>query len=182
MVNEAKLLMQLKNRERNSIDKAIEVYTPYLGTVLYRMVGNRLSKEDVEEIVSDVFIALWNHAESIDLKKGTIRSYIAAAARNFALKRLSERSKRANDVCLDDLEIPDDAAYFQESAAYSALWDAVMRLGEPDHEIFVRYYQYDEKLKDIAAATGLNLSTVKTKLSRGKRKLKNMLLHAEEMV
>lgn len=57
-----------------------------------------------------------------------------------------------------------------------------MRLGEPDIEIFVRYYLYDEKLKEIAAATALNLSTVKTKLSRGKRKLKNMLLHAEEMV
>ena len=182
MVNEAKLLMQLKNRERGAIDKAIETYTPYLGTVLYRTAGNRLPREDIEEIVSDVFLALWNKAESIDLKKGTIRSYIAAAARNFALKRLSERSKRTDDVCLDGLEIPDEAAYPQKNAAYSAVWDAVMRLGEPDSEIYVRYYLYDEKLKDIAAATALNLSTVKTKLSRGKRKLKNMLLHAEEMV
>ena len=51
MVNEAKLLMQLKNRERGAIDKAIETYTPYLGTVLYRTAGNRLPREDIEEIV-----------------------------------------------------------------------------------------------------------------------------------
>ena len=35
MAEEEKLLMRLKNRKRNAIDEAIEVYTPYLSTVLY---------------------------------------------------------------------------------------------------------------------------------------------------
>ena len=87
MADEFKLLARLRNSERDSIDDAIQVYTPYLSTVLYNMVGNRLSKEDIEEIISDVFVALWKNAERIDLQKGTIRSYIAAVARNFALKR-----------------------------------------------------------------------------------------------
>ena len=64
----------------------------------------------------------------------------------------------------------------------SALWDAVMRLEEPDNEIFVRYYKFGEKLKDISKATGINISTIKTKLSRGKRKLKIILSNAEEML
>ena len=42
MAEEEKLLMRLKNRKRNAIDEAIEVYTPYLSTVLYNMLGNRL--------------------------------------------------------------------------------------------------------------------------------------------
>ena len=63
MADELKLLTQLKNKERNSIDKAIDVYTPYLSTVLYNMVGNRLPKEDIEEIVSDVFVTLWKNAD-----------------------------------------------------------------------------------------------------------------------
>ena len=37
----------------------------------------------------------------------------------------------------------------------SALWDAVMSLGEPDNEIFARYYKFGEKLKDISKATGI---------------------------
>ena len=104
MVNEKKLLVRLKNKERNSINEAIEIYTPYLSTVLYNMVGNRLPKEDIEEIVSDVFITLWQNADYIDLRKGTIRSYIAAAARNFALKRLN---KQTDYTCLDDVELSD---------------------------------------------------------------------------
>ena len=136
MAEEEKLLMRLKNGKRNAIDEAIAVYTPYLSTVLYNMLGNRLPKEDIEEILSDVFVTLWRNADTIDLEKGTLRAYLAA----------------------------------------------VMSLGEPDNEIFVRYYIFGEKIREIAKATGVNPSTVKTKLSRGKRKLKEILLHAEGLL
>ena len=179
MADETRLLAQLKSKKRNSIDEAIEVYTPYLSTVLYNMAGNRLPKEDIEEIVSDVFVMLWKNAEYIDLEKGTVKSYIAAAARNFALKRLN---KNKDHTTLDDLEIPDGAPLPEENSANSAVWDAVMSLGEPDNEIFVRYYKYGEKLQNISKATGINISTIKTKLSRGKRKLKKILSNAEEML
>lgn len=174
MVDESKLLMQLQKRHKNSINQAIEVYTPYLSTVLYNMVGNGLPKEDIEEIVSDVFVVLWKNAEYIDLSKGTLRSYIAATARNLALKRLNKKKDYTN---LDDIEIPIEDEFTVDNK--KSIWDAVMRLGEPDNEIFVRFYKYDEKLKDISKATGLNISTIKTKLSRGKRKLKK-ILNAEE--
>ena len=179
MADETRLLAQLKSKKRNSIDEAIEVYTPYLSTVLYNMTGNRLPREDIEEIVSDVFVMLWKNAEYIDLEKGTVKSYIAAAARNFALKRLSKNKGHTN---LDDLEIPGSETTPEENYANSAVWDAVMSLGEPDNEIFVRYYKYGEKLKNISKATGINISTIKTKLSRGKRKLKKILSNAEEML
>ena len=179
MADEVRLLMQLRNKERGSIDKAIEGYTPYLGTVLYNMVGNRLPKEDIEEIVADVFVMLWKNAEYIDLKKGTIKSYIAAAARNSALKRLN---KKKDHVCLDDIEISDKTPTAEESLTNSAVWDAVMSLGEPDNEIFVRYYKFNERIRDISKATGINISTIKTRLSRGKRKLKRILSNAEEIL
>ena len=53
-----------------------------------------------------------------------------------------------------------------------SLWRAVAALGETDCEIFVRYYKHGEKIKDISAAMNLNISTVKTRLARGKKKLK----------
>ena len=37
MTDEAELLQRLRNREKNSIDEAIRIYTPYLSTVLYHM-------------------------------------------------------------------------------------------------------------------------------------------------
>lgn len=108
-----------------------------------------------------------------------LRAYLAAVARNFALKKLN---KQRDYTSLDEIELPDEAAVLEENTADSVVWDAVMSLGEPDNEIFVRYYKFGEKIREIAKATGVNPSTVKTKLSRGKRKLKEILLHAEGLL
>lgn len=124
MTDEAELLQRLRNREKNSIDEAIQIYTPYLSTVLYHMVGNSLPKEDIE--------------------------------------------------------LSDGKNFIEENFHNNYVWETVMSLGEPDSEIFVRRYKFDEKIKDISKAMGLNISTVKTRLSRGKRKLRKMLSNAEE--
>lgn len=176
MADEEKLLLRLLKKEYSALNEAIELYTPYLSTVLYNMAGAALKKEDAEEIISDVFVCLWKNAERIDLKKGGIRCYIAACARNFALKRLK---KARNDVCLDDTEISTEDNFEDEKLYNAYLWEAVMSLGEPDNEIFVRYYKFGEKLKTIAKATHLSVSAVKSRMFRGKRKLK-ILLSEEE--
>lgn len=124
MTDEAELLQRLRNREKNSIDEAIQIYTPYLSTVLYHMAGNSLPKEDIE--------------------------------------------------------LSDGKNFIEENFHNNYVWETVMSLGEPDSEIFVRRYKFDEKIKNISKAMGLNISTVKTRLSRGKRKLRKMLSNAEE--
>ncbi len=48
-------------------------------------------------------------------------------------------------------------------------------LGEPDTSLIVRYYVQQEKLKDVAAELGLNLSTAKSRLRRGRQRLKEIL-------
>ena len=179
MADEARLLKQLKKKNDKAIESAIELYTPYVSTVLYNIAGAILMREDIEEIISDVFISLWQNADKIDLQKGTIRSYIAATARNYALKRFMQRKEYTS---IDDIELPDEKSITEDTVMYDFLWKAVMELGEPDNEIFVRYYRYGEKLRDIAVATGVNLSTVKTKLSRGRQRLKKILSETEEVL
>lgn len=179
MADEKKLLLRLKNSDKNAIDTAIMIYTPYLSTVLYNMVGKKLPKEDIEEIISDVFIMLWKNAEYIDLSKGTIRSYIAAAARNFALKRLNGKK---DDIPLEDTQIADKTNFAEKSTISDFVWSSVMSLGEPDNEIFVRYYKFGESQRAIAAATGLSISAVKLRLLRGKNKLKKILSDTEDML
>lgn len=55
------------------------------------------------------------------------------------------------------------------------MWDAVMLLGEPDSEIFVRHYKYGEKHRETAQAVGMGVSAVKQRIARGKIKLKKIL-------
>ena len=176
MADEQTLLRRLQQQDPRALERAVERYTPYLSTVLYRTAGTSLAREDIEEIVSDVFVCLWQNAGRIEAEKGGIRPYLAAAARNFAFKRL--RRQRPCDS-LDEIEIADGPGTAEELVEQETLWGAVMELGEPDSELFVRYYRYGQTLREIADATGLKLSTVKTRLSRGKKKLKT-ILQAEE--
>ena len=172
MVDERKLLEELKKKDVRALEKAIKTYTPYLSAVLYNMAGSRLTKEDGEEVISDVFITLWKNADYINLEKGSVRSYIAAVARNLALRRINKEF-----FCspLEDVSIAKGNDSIDEKLSSDAIWDAVVSLGEPDCEIFVRRYKYDEKIKTIAKVMGMNTSTVKTRLMRGKKKLRELL-------
>lgn len=181
MAEEEKLLMRLKNGKRNAIDEAIAVYTPYLSTVLYNMLGNRLPKEDIEEILSDVFVTLWKNADTIDLEKGTLRAYLAAVARNFALKKLN---KQRDYTSLDEIELPDEAPIPEENIdRWSVVWGAVMSLGEPDNEIFVRYYIFGEKIREIRKGDRRKpIYRKNPSFPEENRKLKEILLHAEGLL
>ena len=179
MPDEKTLLHRLQRHDETALRKAIELYTPYLNTVIYRAVGTAISREDMEEIVADVFVSLWRNAERIDLQKGTLRSYIAAAARNLAFKR---RSSLRVAVPLEEISPAEEPPAPGGQPEEQFLWDCVKELGEQDFELFVRYYKYGETLKQISFATGLKLSTVKTRLSRGKQKLKQILEHAEGLL
>ena len=52
---------------------------------------------------------------------------------------------------------------------------AVDSLGEPDREIFQRYYFLYQKTEEISEALGLKDATVRVRLARGRRRLKDYL-------
>ncbi len=179
MADEEKLLKSLKKRRRGSLEKAIELYTPYVSTVVYNVIGSAMSREDIEETVSDVFISLWRSAASLDADKGCIRAYLGAAARNTAKNRLrcAVGHEELDESLISDRGTPEEEAERREERRL--LINAVRSLGEPDSEIFMRYYFYGEKTGEIADAVGICTSTVKSKLARGRKKLREILNNKE---
>ena len=63
----------------------------------------------------------------------------------------------------------------EERETQEILWRLVDHLEEPERTLFFRYYYEGEKLKAIAADLGMNLSTAKTKLRRGRLLLREQL-------
>ena len=171
MIDENKLLKRLKSRQKGAIDDAVRIYTPYLSTVIYNAVRSALPKEDVEEIISDTFVTLWKNAERLDTEQESLRPYIAKIARNYALKRLKE-TQNYEKKCES---VSESSAICGEPFGQGSIWETVLTLGETDSEIFVRFYKYGESLIHISRVTGIKLSTVKSKLMRGKKKLKKII-------
>ncbi|MEG1584848.1 MAG: sigma-70 family RNA polymerase sigma factor, partial [Anaerovorax sp.] len=176
LIDEKKLLMNLKRRRRDALEAVIALYTPYVSVIAYNIIGSAMTREDIEEVIADTFIGLWKHADSLDQEKGTIRGYLGAAARNCAKNKLREvrvHMELDENIAAEKQEILEDLEQKEERRF---LVDMISALGEPDSEIFMRYYYYDEKISRISKITGICDSTVKTKLVRGRQKLKNMIM------
>lgn len=176
MIDEQKLLHSLKKKNRSSLNDIVKLYTPYLSVVIYNAVGGIVTAEDIEEIISDCFFQLWQHANNICAEKGCIRTYLGAIARNSAKNKLRkiQLCKEIDENILSEQSDPLDKMIENEEKTF--LLDMIAALGEPDSEIFLRYYYYDETIKTIASILGIPPSTVKTKLFRGKTKLKNLIM------
>ncbi len=180
MIEEQKLLHNLKKKNRNSLDEIIKLYTPYLSVVIYNTTGGIASTEDIEEIISDSFFTLWQHANNISEEKGCIRTYLGAIARNSAKNKLRKirLSEELDEGIVSNESSPQDKIIENEDREF--LLNMIAALGEPDSEIFLRYYYYNEKIKTIANIVQIPQSTVKTKLFRGKAKLKKMIIEGRE--
>ncbi len=175
---EQKLACQLAQGQREALEQAVRRYTSYVSAVAWRTLAGQASREDLEEITADVFLALWNSREKLDPAQG-LRPWLAAAARNRAVDYLRRAKERAvplePDAGLADPALgPEELAQQRERS--HRLWKAVESLGEPDASLIFRYYWQQEKLKDIAAELGMNLSTAKSRLRRGRAKLKELFM------
>lgn len=175
------LIKGLKNKKRSALEKVIETYSAYVSVVVYNVIGLSCTKEDMEEVISDVFISLWNNSEYIR-EDGELRPYIGAVARNKAKNKLreTENTVELNDKTVSDRGNPETETLKADESR--RLYEAVMLLGEPDSEIMLRYYYNGEKIREISKAMDINVSTIKTKLKRGREKLKNYLCGKEEQL
>lgn len=154
----------------------IEKYTPYISSIVYGMGSGKLTVGDMEELVADTFFKLWKSREKIVGE--SLKALLAQTARNTCIDEFRRRK-------LEFLPLEEDALFktsdnnvhelFEREEQMKLISNAVDEFGEPDREIFIRYYYFGEKQSTISNVLDVNLSTVKTKLKRAREKLKEIL-------
>ena len=97
-----KLLAALRAREPQGLEEAIGRYSPYVAGVLRKVLGQLGTQEDLEELSSDVFVALWQSAEGLR-EDSDLKLWLGVVARNRALKHL--RALRL-ELPLEELPAP----------------------------------------------------------------------------
>ena len=64
-MTEEELHHKLTHRQQRALQEAMERYGSYVKTVIYNVLRSRGTREDLEELSSDVFYSLWEHAGTI---------------------------------------------------------------------------------------------------------------------
>lgn len=99
-MEDEKLVRRLQKGSRTALEQAINRYTAYVSTIVWRTLGAAATREDTEEVVSDVFLSLRSHAHELDPKQG-LRPWLGAVARNRAtdcLRRTNPAARRDRQV------------------------------------------------------------------------------------
>src|ERR687896_1211264 len=79
-------------------------YYPLAYSAAYRVLGDAAAAEDV---VHDVFAALWRDPSKFDPRRGSLPGYVAMMARSRAVDRV--RSRNAGMAAVERLGVRDDA-------------------------------------------------------------------------
>ena len=180
MLREIGILRKLRAGDPAGLEGLMEVYLPYVSVIVWNILRGTMTAEDGEEVVSDVFLALWEHAGELR-EGGDLRPWLGAVARNKAIDRLRRAPAPVLPLSESDAAPqpgPQEAAEQREWT--ERLWQAVDAMDEPDRTLFLRYYWYGDQLKDVARDLKLNLSTAKSRLLRGQKALREELTKGGE--
>ena len=81
-MREDAILHKMQTGDPSGLESLMDIYIPYVSTVVWNILRGAMSQEDGEEVVSDVFLAAWQ--QSSELKPGFVKGWLAAVARNKA--------------------------------------------------------------------------------------------------
>ena len=173
---DALLLGAVRRGSEHALGQLIDKYAAYVCVVIRNTAGERLTREDVEEVASDVFFALWENAGRVEKLKG----WLGTTARNKAKNKLREIR---DDLPLANVPVSiEDGAYDDtliRDYEQSAIKTAILLLEPPDREIFTQHYYNSQTVAAIAEETGMTEAAVKQRLVRGREKLRVFLISRE---
>ncbi len=166
-------------RDETAVETTQKHYRAYLHKVAYQILGDEL---DCEEIVNDVYLALWNSIPPH--RPENLRAYAAKITRRLAIKRYEQKKaqKRVASeyaVSLEELrEVGGDVAAPEEHPEeLGRCISAFLRERSPkERRIFLRRYYYADPVEQIARGEGVSASAVYKALGTLREALRTYLI------
>jgi len=187
-LNEEKYIKILQSGSREAFAQIMQAYNKLLWVIVGGILNNVGTAEDIEECISDAYVSLWRNPGAYDPTKGSLKTYVAAIAKNKALDRYRQLAKMRHIELIEADDIisggQDQCMYesILKQDMYGNLYDAIQSLKEPDKEIVIRRYFFDEMPAGIAHRTSIPIKEVKNRLYQSKLKLKKILQIEEDIV
>lgn len=167
------MIKYIKKKKEKGMEILIDQYNGLITSVVRYHLGTLINYE--EECVSDTLLAIWDNIEGFDKDKNSFKNWICAIAK---YKAIDYKRKYLNKIETSTL---DEQTYYIDKNLIKLeieeeLNETLNFLSKEDEDIFRRYYIEDESIVDIASNKKLAISSVHSKLSRGRAKIRKSLL------
>jgi len=133
-----------------------------------------------EDIVSDVFLEVWRHADRFK-SRAQVSTWLLAIARNKGITAVRRHCGEHLDV--DTLEIEDPAydpeVLISKSDRRKAIQSVLSQLSAAQREVIDLVYYHEKSVEEVAKIVGIPANTVKTRMFYARRRMKAVIETAE---
>ncbi|MDG4857302.1 RNA polymerase sigma factor [Streptomyces sp. T-3] len=168
------LRASLRTGDADAFGQLFDAYARSVYNHAYRLTGDWTTADD---IVSLTFLEAWRLRERVDEEGGSLRPWLLGIATNVA--RNTRRAARRHSAAVERLPAPgpvpdfaDELAGRMDDLAYlEAVRVAVARLRRPEREVLALCVWGELDYAAAARALGIPVGTVRSRLSRARKKL-----------
>jgi RNA polymerase sigma-70 factor, ECF subfamily len=177
-VDDLELIKRAKQGDLSAYSKLITIYSPVVERFAYQM-GNHI--DDIPDISQEVFIRVYRFIDGFTHAKFTTWLYKITlnVSRDFKRKE-NQHAKRLQKVLNEPGEgaVQENVQLIREEED-RVLHECIQELDDKYRAPIILYYFHERKYEEIADILSVNLSTIKTRILRGKGLLKKLLEKAE---
>lgn len=177
---EEKWIAAAREGDQGAFEELVLLYEKRVLALTQRMCGN---PEDAAEAAQEAFLAAWQGLKNFR-GDSSFSTWLYRLSANACVDLLRREGRRQAAVSLDDgelnLDAPSPLPSPQEEAERRELREQIeagLQALPPEYRVVlvlreIQQLRYDE----IAQALELDVGTVKSRISRGRKKLRNFLL------
>lgn len=180
---EARLVRLARNGDRQAFEELVDMYKDRIYHLAYRMLNFSTEAEDV---VQDTFLRVYMNMDRYD-ENQKFSTWIYRIATNLCIDRLRKRKPNYSlDAEMPDGEgadwyslLPSDQDTPEEEFVLSETQEqirkAIQTLPEKYKSVVVLRYLHDMSLQEIGDVLGMPVTTIKTRVHRGREYLRKKL-------
>lgn len=168
--------------DQGAFEELVHLYEKRVLALTRRMCKN---PEDAAEAAQEAFFAAWQGLQNFR-GESSFSTWLYRMASNACVDLLRREGRRQAAVSLDDgelnLDIPASIPSPQEEAERRELGEQIeegLRALPPEYRaVLVLRELHQLRYEEIAGALGLDIGTVKSRISRGRKRLRRFLLES----
>lgn len=173
---EKKLLKDYTVNKAIDIDQVIDDFYNYIYIVIKNSVNITITDEDIEEIISDVFVALWKNYENLN-ETLDIKAYLVGISKNIIKNRyrktqLNISISEFEEKIISNYNVEEKIEIIEQEKEIEA---TLKTLKKTEYNVFILYYYESRSIKEISEILNISISNVKVILHRVRKKIKKNL-------